>query len=383
MLSFNSFRGGSNRPSSIGIAGNYDGVPDLKECGYYDVQQVQLIVQQLLVTLAAACVEKASADPFKQPASFVEELRNEMLEYLHQQVEAYATGSGNVSGNGRFQSPVKFLGDALQSFLRSKRTLFRRVSSKILSGDINDGKIEEFVQELDKIGSLLAGKREAVAKALLKRADRSRIYYCQMSFEKRLELVEHKAKCPLRPVMCANEGCAEVLSAIHCDEHDGTCPFKLLPCKQGCKASVLRKDTENHCSTTCPNKVVPCPFNQVGCAAVVTQGSLDQHFNDSIASHLLNVLQVLQKQETTAVNQAQRIHLLEKTLSIAQRFEAVDVGSLSLTVKEQESRIKFLEKEVSKLQQDLKAIDVSAEVLQLRRELRNLHKQIENLSHAS
>lgn len=379
MLSFNSFRGGSNRSSTIGIAGNYDVVPDLKECGYYDVQQVQLIVRQLLNTLAAACVEKASADPFKQPASFVEELKNEMLEYLHQQVEAYATGSGN----GRFQIPVNVLGDALQSFLRSKRSLFRRVSSKILSGDINDGRIEEFAQEIDKIGSWLAGKREAVAKALLKRADRSRIYYCQMRFEKRLELVEHKAKCPLRPVMCANEGCAEVLSAIHCEEHDGTCPFKLLPCKQGCKASILRKDMENHCSTICPNKVVSCPFNKVGCAAVVTQGSLNQHFNDSIASHLLNVLQVLQKQETTAMNQAQRIHLLEKSLSISQRFEAVDVGSLSLTVKEQEARIKSLEKEVSKLQQDVKAIDVSAEVLQLRRELRNLHKQIENLSHTS
>lgn len=379
MLSFNSFRGGSNRPSTIGIAGNYDVVPDLKECGYYDVQQVQLIVRQLLNTLAAACVEKASADPFKQPASFVEELKNEMLDYLHQQVEVYATGSGN----GRIQSPVNVLGDALQSFLRSKRSLFRRVSSKILSGDINDGRIEEFAQEIDKIGSWLAGKREAVAKVLLKRADRSRIYYCQMRFEKRLELVEHKAKCPLRPVMCANEGCAEVLSAIHCEEHDGTCPFKLLPCRQGCKASILRKNMENHCSTICPNKVVPCPFNKVGCAAVVTQGSLDQHFNDSIASHLLNVLHVLQKQETTAVNQAQRIHLLEKTLSISQRFEAVDVGSLSLTVKEQEARIKSLEKEVSKLQQDVKAIDVSAEVLQLRRELRNLHKQIENLSHTS
>lgn len=383
MLSLNSFRGGSNRPSSIGMAGNYDGVPDLKECGYYDVQQVQLIVQQLLVTLAAACVEKAAADPFKQPASFVEELRNEMLEYLHQQVEAYATGSGNVTGNVRFQSPVKALVDALQSYLRSKRSLFRRVSSKLFSGDINDGRVEEFVQELDKIGSWMAGKREVVAKALLKRADRSRIYYCQMCFEKRLELVEHKAKCPLRPVMCANEGCAEVLSAIHCEEHDGTCPFKLLPCKQGCKASVLRKDMENHCSTVCPNKVVPCPFNKVGCAAVLTQGSLDQHFNDSISSHLFCVLQVLQKQETTAVNQAQRIQLLEKTLSIAQRSEAVDVGSVSLTVKEQEVRIKSLEKEVSKLQQDLKATDVSAEVLQLRRELRNLHKQIENLSHGS
>ncbi|XP_057870650.1 uncharacterized protein LOC131077224 [Cryptomeria japonica] len=383
MKSVGSFRGGSNRPLSNGISGTYEGMPELKECGYYDVQQIQMIVHQLLVSLAAASVEKASADPFKQPTSFVEDLKVEMLEYLHQQVESYATGSGNLSTSSRFQTPVKLVGDALQGFLRSKRSLFRRVSSKLLSGDVNDKKIEEFVQELERTGSWLAGKREVVAKSLLKRADRSRMFHCDMRFDKSQEFVEHKAKCPLRPIMCTNEGCVEVLSAIHHDEHDGTCSFKLLPCKQSCGSTVLRKDMEFHCSTTCPNKVVPCPFNEVGCDAMLPQGSLVQHYTDFIASHLLYVLQSLHKQETTTGIQAQRIHLLEKTLSISQRSEAVDVGSISLTVKEHESRIKSLEQEVSKLRQELKATDVSVEVLQLRREIRNLQKQVENLSHGS
>uniref|UniRef100_A0A0C9RPS4 TSA: Wollemia nobilis Ref_Wollemi_Transcript_4754_1939 transcribed RNA sequence n=1 Tax=Wollemia nobilis TaxID=56998 RepID=A0A0C9RPS4_9CONI len=380
MKSFGSFRGGSNRSSSNGIATTFEGVPELKECGYYDVQQIQPIVQQLLVTLAAACVEKASADPFKRPGSFVEDLKAEMLEYLHQQIESYASGSGSMNGSGRFQTPVKVVGDAVQGFLRSKRSLFRRVSSKILSGDVNDGRIEEFVQELERTGLWIAGKREAVAKSLLKRADRSRMYHCDMRFEKSQELAEHKAKCPLRPIMCTNEGCAEVLSAIHFEEHDGTCPFKLLSCQQGCGATLSRKDMEGHCSTMCPNKVVPCPFNRVGCVVVLPQGSLEQHYSDFMAPHLLYVLQSLHKQESTVVNQAQRIHLLEKAMSIAQRSEAVDVGSISLTVKEQEARIKSLEQEVTKLRQDLKATDVSAEVLQLRREIRNLHKQVENLN---
>ncbi|KAH9292032.1 hypothetical protein KI387_042779, partial [Taxus chinensis] len=312
MKSFGSFRGGSNRPASYGISATYEGVPELKECGYYDVQQIQPIVHQLLVSLAAACVEKASADPFKQRGSFVEDLKVEMLEYLHQQVESFATGSGNLSTSGNFQTPIKVIGDALQSFLRSKRSLFRRVSSKILSGDVNNGRIEEFVQELEKTGSWLAGKREVVAKSLLKRADRSRMFHCDMRFGKSQEFADHKAKCPLRPVMCMNEGCAEVLSAIHHEEHDGRCPFKLLPCIQSCGATVLRKDMEIHCSTMCPNKVVACPFNQVGCAAELPQGSLEQHYTDFIVPHLLYVLQSLHKQETTVVNQAQRIHLLEK-----------------------------------------------------------------------
>ncbi len=65
-----------------------------------------------------------------------------------------------------------------------------------------------------------------------------------------------------------------------------------------------------------------------------------------------------------------------QALSIAQRAEAVDIGSVVLTLKEQETRVKLLEQEVRKLRQDLKATDVSAEVLQLRRELRNFQKQV-------
>lgn len=69
-----------------------------------------------------------------------------------------------------------------------------------------------------------------------------------------------------------------------------------------------------------------------------------------------------------------------KALQIAQRSEAVDIESMVLTVKEQDSKVKQLESEVKKLQADLKATDVSAEVLQLRRELRSLQKQVESSS---
>ncbi|GLJ42684.1 hypothetical protein SUGI_0885020 [Cryptomeria japonica] len=83
-----------------------------------------------------------------------------MLEYLHQQVDSYVTGSGNLSTSSRFQTTVKLIGDALQGFVKSKRSMFRHVSSKLLYGYANDKKIEEFVQELERTGSWLAGKRE-------------------------------------------------------------------------------------------------------------------------------------------------------------------------------------------------------------------------------
>jgi predicted RNase H-like nuclease (RuvC/YqgF family) len=95
-----------------------------------------------------------------------------------------------------------------------------------------------------------------------------------------------------------------------------------------------------------------------------------------MGQHLLQVLQSVHKNDIAVGDQTQRISLLEKALSIAQRAEAVDIGSVVLTLKEQENRVKLLEQEVKKLRQDLKATDVSAEVLQLRRELRNFQKQV-------
>lgn len=70
-------------------------------------------------------------------------------------------------------------------------------------------------------------------------------------------------------------------------------------------------------------------------------------------------------------------------MQLSQRTEAVDVGTLLLTVREQDIRLKTMEQEVLKLRQELKATDVSAEVLQLRRELRNARKSFETISSQS
>lgn len=72
-----------------------------------------------------------------------------------------------------------------------------------------------------------------------------------------------------------------------------------------------------------------------------------------------------------------------QALQISQRSEAVDIGTVLLTVREQEIRLKTMEQEVQKLRHELKASDVSAEVLQLRRELRNVQKSFETITSPS
>jgi homogentisate solanesyltransferase len=114
-----------------------------------------------------------------------------------------------------------------------------------------------------------------VAKALLKRIDRSNTYHCEMRFDTSEELAEHKASCMLRPLLCVNDGCSDVFSALHADAHDASCLFKLLPCKLNCEAMVARGEMEKHTLTICPRKMVICSFQPVGCLRTMEQVSSD------------------------------------------------------------------------------------------------------------
>ncbi len=94
------------------------------ECGYYDVEQVQRVTKALLVTLARVCVERSSAGELVMRSSLMSsagtaaggggsgggatatgamrvegETKREMLEYLQQQSEVYASGSGALSNS--------------------------------------------------------------------------------------------------------------------------------------------------------------------------------------------------------------------------------------------------------------------------------------------
>jgi homogentisate solanesyltransferase len=136
--------------------------PVLLECGYYDVEQLEWLTQRLLVILGTACVEKTAGDLFSQPAAVVPDVKKEMLEYLNSQSEAYASGSGVVSSQGVNQvlAPSKVLDDIFEGFVRSKKTLYSRMSSKIMYSEKREEKIEDFAQELDRTGVWMVGRRE-------------------------------------------------------------------------------------------------------------------------------------------------------------------------------------------------------------------------------
>lgn len=354
----------------------------LKECGYYDVPQAQEICRSLLYAWGAACLEKTSgAGLFNHiPADTVESVRKEMIEYVQYHVDAYATGSrGRCS---QLSEPVKVIQEILENFVKSKRNIYRRVSSTIFTSEAQDDRIEEFAEELEKRRSWVVWEREALAKLHLRRVDRSKMNHCDMKFESMEELAQHKKGCPQRPVMCENENCEEIIAAMNARSHDETCPFKMLPCEQKCKAMVMRREMQEHCRSVCLMKPIKCPFHEMGCAQILPQSLMEHHCSQSTCGHLFLLLQNLQKQQTSLGNHAHRILSLEKILSYASKASEHGgnvMGSVHFTVREMEAKIQALEQEVTKLRQDLKVLDVSADVLQLRREVRNLYKPPQNL----
>jgi len=366
--------GGSGRPSQ----GSEHSPASLFSCEYYDVEHVRKIAQALLSGLATACVESTMGDLFKTPASVAADVRKEMIEYLRQQSEVYPTQYVMVVGSsGSPESPVDVVDDVLDNFVHNKRNLFTRMSGWLLS-EQKEEKIDDFVEELEIMGFWVKGRRENLAKDLLKSIDLSNAYHCELKFDSSEELALHKGKCSLRPVNCANEGCREVFSSVYAKKHDDSCPLKLVPCEQKCSEMVNRSEMDRHCITVCPMKLVNCPFYQVGCLSTIPQSEIEAHCAEFLQSHLFCVLQMLHKQEASVGDLTQRVILLEKSLSLSQRSAAVDIGSLCLIVKEQEAKIKTLEQDVGKLQQNMKTSDVSAEVLQLRREMLSLQKKIES-----
>ncbi|KAI5083708.1 hypothetical protein GOP47_0003451 [Adiantum capillus-veneris] len=342
------------------------------ECEYYDVEQVHAVARYLLRTVATACIEKTYGDLFRSPVSALDEAKKELIDFLHTRPPS------PPSDLNATHSPSDRAKALLDQFVHSKTKLLSRVSSKLVSADKKEDKIEELEQDLQHNEKWIFGQRERIAKDFIKALDSTRSSICALKFSSHEELAEHKSICPFKPITCENQGCGHVLSGLHGAEHDAVCGYKLLPCEQACDALIMRSQMDKHCITTCPMKLVQCPFFHVGCGHTLPQGMVEEHCSASMGSHLNSVLHSMQKQDVVVSSLTQRILLLEKALSISQRSEAVDLGNLSLTVRQQDAKIKSLESEAGKLRQELKQANMSSEVQKLRRELQTLQKKFES-----
>ncbi|WOL14321.1 hypothetical protein Cni_G23101 [Canna indica] len=323
------------------------------QCNYCDKELTRKIAQILLFGLATACVDNTTG-LFKGPASVAVITRKEMIEYLTQRSQMYIAeaaleGDGNVASLEEFSDdPTETVSILVDEFASSKRNLFGRVSGW-LSSEGREEKIDDFMQEMETNSFWPADRREAIAAILLRNLDLKSTFHCSMKFDSAEQLTEHKSQCRLRTLNCMNNGCKAKFSAIQAEKHDSECPFKIIPCEQMCSESVMRWEMDRHCVTVCAMKLVNCPFFQVGCESAFPQCNLEKHCSEFLQSHLMYVLRMIHKQEASMEELRQRVQLLEKSHSLNELSEALDVRSLTLVIKEQEAKMKRLERDLSKV----------------------------------
>ncbi|OAY76086.1 TNF receptor-associated factor 6-B [Ananas comosus] len=330
----------------------------LFHCNFCDTEVVRKTAQLLLPGLASACVDNTTGDLFRNPSFVAVALRKEMVEYLTRRSETFIAesivGGDNTNLNQVKEipeHPTDIIQDFIDDFVNSKRNLFSRVSSW-LSSESREDKIDDFVQEMETESFWPQGRREAVSELLLKNVDFKSAFHCTETFDTSEQLAEHRSQCSFRPVNCSNEGCKATFSASHTEKHDSVCPLKVLLCEQNCEQKLTRRDMDRHCITVCPMKLVNCPFYQVGCESAFPRCTLQKHCSEFIHAHLLCVLEAVHKQEASMEELKQRVQLLEKSHSLNEFSEALDVRSLTLAIKEQEARTKKLERELSKIQRN-------------------------------
>ncbi|KAK2985365.1 hypothetical protein RJ640_029322 [Escallonia rubra] len=313
-------------------------------CDLFNTEVAHKIAQALLLGLASACVDNTTGDLFKNPASVAVDVRREMVDYLTQKSETFVAETFFLEADPDLElseHPYDIISYFIDDFQSLKRNFFSRISGWLLS-DRREDQIDDFVQEMEMSGFWLIGRREAVAKTLLKNIDFKNIYHCGMLFNTAEELADHMPRCSYRILNCNNEGCNARFTVAQMDYHDSVCPFKIIPCEQKCSDSIMRREMDRHCITICPMKLLNCPFYQVGCRSTVPQCTVEQHQLQNLPSHLLYILQVIHKEVPTE-ELKRRAEQLEKLSSPGQLAEARDVRSLSFAIKDLEAKLGPLE----------------------------------------
>ncbi|PIA58927.1 hypothetical protein AQUCO_00400054v1 [Aquilegia coerulea] len=313
-------------------------------CDLCDSEVVREIADVLVMGLSTACVDNTTADLFKGPAFVAVDMRKEMIEYLTQRSETYVAEVVVQEGGADAETsdhPTEIISDFIDDFASSKRNMFSRVSGWLLS-ETREDKIDDFVQEMDLSTFWLMERREAIAKTLLRNVDFKDKFHCKMKFHTTEELTEHRNQCSFRYIRCINEGCNVSYSELHKEKHDLTCPFKILPCEQNCSTSLMRREMDRHCITVCPMKLVSCPFYQVGCESTIPQSMVVQHCSEFLRSHLVQILHVIHK-VASAEQLTSRVEQIEKSSSVSELAAVRDMRSLTLLVKELDTKLGSLE----------------------------------------
>uniref|UniRef100_A0A0A9D2G9 TRAF-type domain-containing protein n=1 Tax=Arundo donax TaxID=35708 RepID=A0A0A9D2G9_ARUDO len=331
-------------------------------CDLCDTEVVHSMTELLLHGLATASMDSTTGDFFKSPSSVAVGVKTQLEGHLFQRTETLVRESVDGAEDCSNQlikastRPTEFLSDLIDDFVASKRNFLSHVSG-FLSSESRLNKIKDFTQKMEIENIWALDERKATAETILESIDMKCIFHCPERFDDQDKLADHRSQCKFRVVNCEHDGCIASFSAIQIDEHDSICPFKVLPCEQLCEQYVMRCEMDRHCATVCPMKLINCPFYHVGCETAFPQGTLDKHCSKLLQTHMLYVLQATTRHDVSVNDMNQRLELLEKAQSLNEISGALDVRSLTLIIKEQEAKIKKLERDIKMQEAKMKKLE--------------------------
>ncbi|XP_047334555.1 uncharacterized protein LOC124938201 [Impatiens glandulifera] len=310
----------------------------LFNCDLYDSEIIHKIALSLLPGLGAACIDNTTGGLFRSPASVALEMRRAMVEYLTNRSETFVAESIILEDSPEASDhPYDIIADFIEDFATSKRNIFSRVSGWILS-ERREDKIDDFVQDMEMDGFWILERKESIAKTLLKNVDTKNLFHCSMKFNSEEELAEHSLTCSFRTMDCMHEGCDARFSAAHLENHESICPFKIISCEQKCPANIMRRQMDRHCITVCPMKIINCTFYSAGCQSTFPQSEIEHHRVQSLLYHIVLVLRVIHK-DAADEDLDERSKKVEELASPGRLASARDVRSLTMAVKDIESKL--------------------------------------------
>ena len=340
-------------------------------CGYYDVALVSQLQDLLLQGLASAAMKQVEGIPFKSISSAAPKVQTELVDFLRagsQRARPWAGGHVQDPHSNHPVSPtLRAVADLLGQFSHSRRNVFSKVSHVFV--DDNDAKLVAAVAQLRQGDAWPVPQREAFTQELIRILDTHGKEHCLVECASGEELAKHKSFCDIRPMSCPFEGCSAVFQAGHFFHHDGVCPYKPVQCRQGCPDKVPRNRMDEHCSGPCAHKVVLCPFSPLGCDERVLQGVYNEHLQQFVAQHLLQIKHAVDGQGLLLHQQSQQMKTTISTMSGMAKDSPEQIQKLRSEVKDLH---KSMDKKLSSFNQEI--ADLKKDNVELKKALKQATK---------
>eukprot|EP00301_Raphidiophrys_heterophryoidea_P010457 c15582_g1_i1.p1 GENE.c15582_g1_i1~~c15582_g1_i1.p1 ORF type:complete len:379 (+),score=84.29 c15582_g1_i1:42-1178(+) len=331
-------------------------------CENIDVVVHHILSSDLLRTLAEIVVKQRISLESKDT---IEKTRCQIEEALGRLTTSDITEKTDL---------LELVRDHLSAFVRNRpRSIVGFVTSLTSGASARNDEIEKMASKLQEEQVWKA--RSSFARDLIRNLDQLRKHdTCGQIFGTDQDLAQHRKECPLRSVVCPNQGCGRMFAQRNSIEHDQICVFKVEDCPKGCGEGLARRDIDKHCTTVCGMRLIDCAFKELGCQELIPQMRMSEHLNDFVHPHLLLCMKGLSAQRGAVQSLTTQFSVLQAEVAAEADLQKKIVQQLT----ELDKHAKASDKELSKVRKLTEESEKTLKTVQsLSKQLDTKMKQIE------